>query len=168
MKVVENKYAATAELDYSAIVKDEPTRPLEKIKEYDNDGVHYVEYNDGTVLTYTSTNTADTSFGVNWKTKKDYVNQMNWFNKILYYLWIIVPYKKLPIQQTGHLMNEEPFLQTLQASTYTSYWHWNWWNPLTYVVAVLFVTFMFLMNIVISIIQTLKMTSVVKINIKDN
>ena len=35
MKVVENKY--------SAIVKDELTRPLEKIKEYDKDGVHYVE-----------------------------------------------------------------------------------------------------------------------------
>lgn len=144
MKVVENKY--------SAIVQDEPTRPLEKIKEYDNDGVHC---------------TADTKAGVNWKTKNDYVNQMNWFNKILYYLWIIVLYKKLPIQQTGHLMNEEPFLQTLQSSTYTSYWHWNWLNPLTYVVAVLFVIFMFIMNIVISIIQTLKMTSVVKINIED-
>ena len=34
MKVVENKY--------SAIVKDEPTRPLEKIKEYDNDDIHYI------------------------------------------------------------------------------------------------------------------------------
>lgn len=155
MKVVENKYAA--------IVKDEPVKTIEKINEYDKDGVHYVEYNDGSVFTSTATN-----FGVNWKTKKDYVNQMNWFNKILYYLWIIVLYKKLPIQQSGHLMNEEPFLQTLQASTYTSYWHWNWWNPLTYVVTVLFVTFMFLMNIVISIIQTLKMTSVVKINIEDN
>ena len=155
MKVIENKY--------SAIVKDEPSKTIEKINEYDKDGVHYVEYNDGSVFTSTATN-----FGVNWKTKKDYVNQMNWFNKILYYLWIIVLYKKLPIQQSGHLMNEEPFLQTLQASTYTSYWHWNWWNPLTYVVAVLFVTFMFLMNIVISIIQTLKMTSVVKINIEDN
>lgn len=155
MKVIENKYAA--------IVKDEPAKTIEKINEYDKDGVHYVEYNDGSVFTSTTTN-----FGVNWKTKKDYVNQMNWFNKILYYLWVIVLYKKLPIQQSGHLMNEEPFLQTLQASTYTSYWHWNWWNPLTYVVAVLFVTFMFLMNIVISIIQTLKMTSVVKINIEDN
>lgn len=163
MKVVENKYSATAELEYSAIVKDEPVKTIEKINEYDKDGVHYVEYNDGSVFTSTTTN-----FGVNWKTKKDYVNQMNWFNKILYYLWIIVLYKKLPIQQSGHLMNEEPFLQTLQASTYTSYWHWNWWNPLTYVVAVLFVTFMFLMNTVISIIQTLKMTSVVKINIEDN
>lgn len=157
MKVVENKY--------SAIVQDEPTRPLEKIKEYDKDGIYYVEYNDGSV--FTSTSTTDTNTGVNWKTKKDYVNQMNWFNKILYYLWIIVLYKKLPIQQTGHLMNEEPFLQTLQSSTYTSYWHWNWLNPLTYVVAVLFVIFMFIMNIVISIIQTLKMTSVVKINIED-
>ena len=143
MKVVENKY--------SAIVKDEPTKPLEKIKEYDKDGV-----------------TVDTKTGVNWKTKQDYVNQMNWLNKILYYLWIIVLYKKLPIQQTGHLMNEDPFLQTLQSSTYTSYWHWNWWNPLTYVVAILFVIFMFIMNIVISIIQTLKMTSIVKINIEDN
>ena len=155
MKVIENKY--------SAIVKDEPSKTIEKINEYDKDGVHYVEYNDGSVFTSTSTN-----FGVNWKTKNDYVNQMNWFNKILYYLWIIVLYKKLPIQQTGHLMNEEPFLQTLQASTYTSYWHWNWWNPLTYVVAVLFVTFMFLMNTVISIIQTLKMTSIVQISIEDN
>ena len=144
MKVVENKY--------SAIVQDEPTRPLEKIKEYDKDGVQC---------------TQNTKAGVNWKTKNDYVNQMNWFNKILYYLWIIVLYKKLPIQQTGHLMNEEPFLQTLQSSTYTSYWHWNWLNPLTYVVAVLFVIFMFIMNIVISVIQTLKMTSVVKINIED-
>ena len=155
MKVIENKY--------SAILKDEPSKTIEKINEYDKDGVHYVEYNDGSVFTSTSTN-----FGVNWKTKNDYVNQMNWFNKILYYLWIIVLYKKLPIQQTGHLMNEEPFLQTLQASTYTSYWHWNWWNPLTYVVAVLFVTFMFLMNTVISIIQTLKMTSIVQISIEDN
>ena len=144
MKVVENKY--------SAIVQDEPTRPLEKIKEYDNDGAQC---------------TPNTNVRVNWKTKKDYVNQMNWFNKILYYLWIIVLYKKLPIQQTGHLINEEPFLQTLQSSTYTSYWHWNWLNPLTYVVAVLFVIFMFIMNIVISVIQTLKMTSVVKINIED-
>ena len=144
MKVVENKY--------SAIVHDEPTRPLEKIKEYDKDAVQ---------------STPNTNAGVNWKTKNDYVNQMNWFNKILYYLWIIVLYKKLPIQQTGHLMNEEPFLQTLQSSTYTSYWHWNWLNPLTYVVAVLFVIFMFIMNIVISVIQTLKMTSVVKINIED-
>ena len=144
MKVVENKY--------SAIVQDEPTRPLEKINEYDKDAVQ---------------STQNTNAGVNWKTKNDYVNQMNWFNKILYYLWIIVLYKKLPIQQTGHLMNEEPFLQTLQSSTYTSYWHWNWLNPLTYVVAVLFVIFMFIMNIVISIIQTLKMTSVVKINIED-
>ena len=144
MKVVENKY--------SAIVHDELTRPLEKINEYDKDAVQ---------------STQNTNAGVNWKTKNDYVNQMNWFNKILYYLWIIVLYKKLPIQQTGHLMNEEPFLQTLQSSTYTSYWHWNWLNPLTYVVAVLFVIFMFIMNIVISIIQTLKMTSVVKINIED-
>ena len=144
MKVVENKY--------SAIVKDELTRPLEKINEYDKDAVQ---------------STQNTNAGVNWKTKNDYVNQMNWFNKILYYLWIIVLYKKLPIQQTGHLMNKEPFLQTLQSSTYTSYWHWNWLNPLTYVVAVLFVIFMFIMNIVISIIQTLKMTSVVKINIED-
>ena len=144
MKVVDNKY--------SAIVRDESTRPLEKINEYDKDAVQ---------------STQNTNAGVNWKTKNDYVNQMNWFNKILYYLWIIVLYKKLPIQQTGHLMNEEPFLQTLQSSTYTSYWHWNWLNPLTYVVAVLFVIFMFIMNIVISIIQTLKMTSVVKINIED-
>lgn len=158
MKVVENKY--------SVIVKDEPTKQLEKIKEYDKDGAHYIEYNDGTV--YSSTHTIDTKVGVNWKTKKDYVNQMNWLNKILYYLWIIVLYKNLPIQQTGHLMNEEPVLQTLQSSTYTSYWHWNWWNPLTYVVAILFVIFMFVMNIVISIIQTLKMTSIVKINIEDN
>ena len=80
MKVVENKY--------SAIVKDELTRPLEKIKEYDRDGVHYVEYDDGSV--FTSTSTVDTKAGVNWKTKNDYVNQMNLFNKILYYLWIIV------------------------------------------------------------------------------
>ena len=144
MKVVENKY--------SAIVHDELTRPLEKINEYDKDAVQ---------------STQNTNAGVNWKTKNDYVNQMNWFNKILYYLWIIVLYKKLPIQQTGHLMNEEPFLQTLQSSIYTSYWHWNWLNPLTYVVAVLFVIFMFIMNIVISVIQTLKMTSVVKINIED-
>ena len=144
MKVVENKY--------SAIVHDELTRPLEKINEYDKDAVQ---------------STQNTNAGVNWKTKNDYVNQMNWFNKILYYLWIIVLYKKLPIQQTGHLMNEEPFLQTLQSSTYTSYWHWNWLNPLTYVVAVLFVIFMFIMNIVISVIQTLKMTNVVKINIED-
>ena len=99
MKVVENKY--------SAIVKDESTKPLEKIKEYDKDGI-----------------TVDTKAGVNWKTKQDYVNQMNWLNKILYYLWIIILYKKLPIQQTGHLMNEDPFLQTLQSSTYTSYWHY--------------------------------------------
>lgn len=155
----------TENTDYIRIVDpNEPKRePLKAIKEYNKDGIHYIEYNDGSVFTSTATN-----FGVNWKTKKDYVNQMNWFNKILYYLWIIVLYKKLPIQQSGHLMNEEPFLQTLQASTYTSYWHWNWWNPLTYVVAVLFVAFMFLMNIVISIIQTLKMTSVVKINIEDN
>lgn len=158
MKVVENKY--------SAIVKDEQTKSLEKIKEYDKNDVHYIEYNDGTV--FTSTNTATTKIGTNWKTKKDYVNQMNWFNKILYYLWVIVLYKKLPIQRTGHLMNDKPFLQTLQASTYTSYWHWNWWNPLTYVVAVLFVLFMFIMNVVISIVQTLKMTSIVKINIEDN
>ena len=144
MKVVENKY--------SAIVHDELTRPLEKINEYDKDAVQ---------------STQNTNAGVNWKTKNDYVNQMNWFNKILYYLWIIVLYKKLPIQQTGHLMNEEPFLQTLQSSTYTSYWHWNWLNPLTYVAAVLFVIFMFIMNIVISVIQTLKMTNVVKINIED-
>ena len=144
MKVVENKY--------SAIVHDELTRPLEKINEYDKDAVQ---------------STQNTNAGVNWKTKNDYVNQMNWFNKILYYLWIIVLYKKLPIQQTGNLMNEEPFLQTLQSSTYTSYWHWNWLNPLTYVVAVLFVIFMFIMNVVISVIQTLKMTSVVKINIED-
>ena len=72
MKVVENKY--------SAIVQDEPTRPLEKIKEYDNDGVHYVEYDNDSV--FTSTSTVDTKAGVNWKTKNDYVNQMNWFNKI--------------------------------------------------------------------------------------
>ena len=43
MKVVENKY--------SAIVQDEPTRPLEKIKEYDKDGVHYVEYDNDSVFT---------------------------------------------------------------------------------------------------------------------
>lgn len=158
MKVVENKY--------SAIVKDEPTRPLEKVNEYDKNGVHYIEYNDGSV--FTSTNTTNTKVGANWKTKKDYVNQMNWFNKILYYLWIIVLYKKLPIQRTGHLMNEEPFLQTLQASTYTSYWHWNWWNPLTYVVILLFLIFMFFANVVISVIQTLKMTSIVQISIEDN
>ena len=104
----------------------------------------------------------------NWKTKKDYVKQMNLFNKILYYLWIIVLYKKLPIKSQGHLVVEEPMLQTLQASTYTSYWHWNWWNPLTYIFAFLFIIFMFMMNVVISIVQTLKMTSIVKINIEEH
>lgn len=154
MTVIENKY--------SAIVKDEPVRTIEKINEYDKDGVHYVEYNDGSVFTSTSTN-----FGVNWKTKKDYVKHMNWFNKILYYLWIIVLYKDLPIKQTGHLVNNERFLQTCQGSTYTSYWHWNWWNPLTYIIAILFIVFMFLMNIIISIIQTLKMTNIVNVSIND-
>lgn len=160
----------TENTDYIRIVDpNEPKRePLKAIKEYDKDSVHYIEYNDGSVMTSTSTNNDYARYGDQWKTKKDYVNHMNWFNKILYYLWVIVLYKKLPIQQTGHLMKEEPFLQTLQASTYTSYWHWNWWNPLTYVVAVLFVVFMFIMNIVISIIQTLKMTSIVKINIEDS
>ena len=137
-------------------MNDKQMKQFENINEYNNDDIMY-----------TSVSTEDTNFGVNWKTKNDYVNQMNWLNKILYYLWIIVLYKKLPIQQTGHLMNEEPFLQTLQSSTYTSYWHWNWWNPLTYVVAILIVIFMFIMNIVISVIQTLKMTNVVKINIED-
>lgn len=138
-------------------MNDKQMKQFENINEHNNNDIMF-----------TSASTEDTTVGVSWKTKKDYVNQMNWLNKILYYLWIIVLYKKLPIQQTGHLINEEPVLQTLQSSTYTSYWHWNWWNPLTYVVAILFVIFMFIMNIVISIIQTLKMTSIVKINIEDN
>ena len=137
-------------------MNDKQMKQFENINEYNNNDIMF-----------TSASTEDTKLGVNWKTKKDYVNQMNWLNKILYYLWIIVLYKKLPIQQTGHLMNEEPVLQTLQSSTYTSYWHWNWWNPLTYVVAILFVIFMFIMNIVISIIQTLKMTNIVNVSIND-
>lgn len=160
----------TENTDYIRIVDpNEPKRePLKAIKEYDKDGIHYIEYNDGSVMTSTSTNNDYVHYGDQWKTKKDYIKQMNWFNKILYYLWVIILYKNLPIKQTGHLVNDKPFLQTCQGSTYTSYWHWNWWNPLTYVVAVLFVAFMFIMNVVISIIQTLKMTSVVKINIEDN
>lgn len=159
-------------IDFLRIVDpDEPEqRPLEVVKEYDKDGVHHVEYNDESVMTSASTIdfTEPTYYGDQWKTKNDYVKQMNWFNKILYYLWIIVLYKNLPIKQTGHLVNEKPFLQTCQGCTYTSYWHWNYWNPLTYVVMLLFVMFMFLMNIVISIIQTLKITSIVKISIEDN
>lgn len=106
--------------------------------------------------------------GPQWKSRKEYIRHMNWFNKMLYYLWIIVLYKQLPVKQTGHLIEEEPFLQTLQASTYTTYWHWNYWNPLTYVVIVMFILFMFIANIIISIIETLKMTSIIKINIEDD
>ena len=137
-------------------MNDKQMKQFENINEYNNNDIMF-----------TSASTEDTKLGVNWKTKKDYVNQMNWLNKILYYLWIIVLYKKLPIQQTGHLMNEEPVLQTLQSSTYTSYWHWNWWNPLTYIIAILFIVFMFFMNIIISIIQTLKMTNIVNVSIND-
>lgn len=155
MKVIENKYCS--------IVDDEQVqRKLEKVKEYDKDGIHYVEYNDGTCLSTASTNTYN-----NWKTKKDYVKHMNWFNKILYYLWIIILYKDLPIKQSGHLINNEPFLQTCQGSTYSSYWHWNYYNPLTYIVIILFVIFMLIMNIFISIFQIFKMTKIVKINIED-
>ena len=163
MKVVENKY--------SSIVKDEPSRTIEKIKEYDKGGVHCIEYNDGSVMTSTSTENNKNDYvhyGDQWKTKKDYVKRMNWFNKILYYLWVIILYKNLPIKQTGHLVNDEPFLQTCQGSTYTSYWHWNYWNPLTYVVILLFLIFMFFANAIISVIQTLKMTSIVQISIEDN
>ena len=156
MKVIAN--------DYSHIVKG-TEKPLNVVKEYDKNGVHYIEYDDGTVVS--STSTANNGGGANWKTKKDYVRQMNLFNKILYYLWVIVLYKYLPIQQTGHLVDEKPFLQTLQASTYSTYWHWNWWNPLTYVVVILFIAFMFVMNVVISIIQTIKMTSIIRVEIND-
>ena len=158
-------------VDYVHIVdENNPPKPFPKVKkEYDKDDVHYIEYDDGSVLMSTSTigNNEYYTYGDNWKTKKDYIKQMNWFNKILYYLCIIVLYKKLPIKRTGHLISDEPFLQTCQGSTYSSYWHWNWWNPLTYVVAILFVGFMFLMNVALSIIQTLKMTSIVKIDIED-
>ena len=59
--------------DFIQIVDpNEPKRePLKAIKEYDNDGIHYVEYNDGSVMTSTSTNTDHIYYGDQWKTKKD-------------------------------------------------------------------------------------------------
>lgn len=105
--------------------------------------------------------------GDQWKTKKDYIKNMNWIIKILYYLWIIVLYKKLPIEQQGHLVNNEKFLQTIKGSTYSTYWHWNWWNPFTYIIIVLFTIFMLCFNVILSLIQTLQITSVIKVEIKE-
>ena len=105
--------------------------------------------------------------GDQWKTKKDYINNMNWIIRILYYLWIIVLYKKLPVEQQGHLINNEKFLQTIKGSTYSTYWHWNWWNPLTYVIVIIFTIFMLFFNVILSLIQTLQITCIIKVEIKE-
>lgn len=105
--------------------------------------------------------------GDQWKTKKDYIKNMNWIIRILYYLWIIVLYKKLPVEQQGHLVNNEKFLQTIKGSTYSTYWHWNWWNPITYVIIILFTIFMLFFNVILSLIQTLQITRIIKVEIKE-
>ena len=105
--------------------------------------------------------------GDQWKTKKEYVQHMNWILKTLYYLWIIVLYKKLPIQQTGHLINDTSFLQTVKGKVYSTYWHWNWWNPITYIIIIIFTIFMLFFNIILSLIQTLKITSIIKVDIEE-
>lgn len=140
---------------------------VEIVKEYNKDGVHYIEYSDGSVLKSTNTLPSEIECNINekWKSKKDFVHKMNWFNKILYYLWIIVLYKNLPVDCEWYLINNEPFLQTYQGNTYTTYWHWNYWNPLTYVVFALFVLFMCFATIFISIMKILKMSNLITIKI---
>lgn len=146
-----------------------PEEPKEIVREYDKDYVHYIEYSDGSMMKYTHTLPVEKEYinSEGWKTKKEYVTHMNLFIKILYYLWIIVLYKTLPVEQQGHLINNEKFLQTVQGSTYSTYWHWNWWNPLTYIVIACFCVFMLFFDIIISIIQTLKITSVIQVKIDE-
>lgn len=182
---------------YSSIInKDNKKLRPNVINEYDKDGVHCMEFDDGTVRTSTyrkqtepqdhtavisklptidehiasmkssALDVNDTSFA-KWKTKKDYIKHMNPLIRILYYLWIIVLYKKLPVEQQGHLVNDKGFLQTIKGSTYATYWHWNWWNPLTYVIVIGFTLFMFVMNIFLSIIETLQITSIIKVEINN-
>lgn len=166
--------------------------PINIVKEYDKDKVHFIEYSDGTVLSSTSTdineydniderfynlsilkdndnmntNNDNNNYRLT-RTLNEYISKMSWFNKILYYLWIIVLYKKIPVKQNGHMIIEEPFFQTLKGNTHSTYWHWNYLNPLTYIVITLFVMFMFVMNCILSVIEIFKMTRVIQIDIDD-
>lgn len=146
---------------------------VEIVKEYDKDNVHYIEYSNGSVLKSTNTLPSEVEY-INtekWKTKKDFIHKMSWFNKILYYLWIIVLYNKLPESVIKLPFNidcyatEDPFPQTRQQNEYYSYWHWNYWNPLTYVICALFVVFICITTIGISIMKIFKMSNLITIKI---
>ena len=153
------------------IVDSQNKEPLKKISEYDVDNVHYIMYDDGSITSSTSLGRHSSSLDIKWKSKNDYIKNMNLFNKILYYLWIIVLYKKLPESvlklpiNIDCYMTEDPFPQTCQRNEYSSYWHWNYWNPLTYIVFTLFVIFMCIATIGISIMKILKMSNLITIKI---
>jgi len=103
-----------------------------------------------------------------WPSKKDFIKQMKWPLKIMYYLFIIVFYKTMPITQKGHLVNlDDCFIKTLQSSTYSAYLHFNYYNPLTYIILLLIFLFLMFIYILNSIVDMFKSTKIITVNIDD-
>lgn len=91
-----------------------------------------------------------------------------WQLKVLYYLFIIIPYKKMPMPQHGQLINnDEGIIKTLQGSTYSTYFHFNYFNPLTYVVCFFIALFILIIFILNSIFDTYETTKIITVSIND-
>ena len=104
----------------------------------------------------------------NWPDKKQFIKHMKWQLKILYYLFIIIPYKKMPMPQHGQLINDdEGIIKTLQGSTYSTYFHFNYFNPLTYVVCFFIALFILIIFILNSIFDTYETTKIITVSIND-
>ena len=101
-------------------------------------------------------------------TKKDYVRKMKPFTKVLYYLWVIVIMNYMPEKRTGHLIINDPCYQVCQQDNYSTYWKWNWFNPLTYVAYLLIILFMIIVHIIMAIGEMVASSKFFKVTITDN
>ena len=73
----------------------------------------------------------------------------------------------MPEKRTGHLIIEDPCYQVCQQSSYSTYWKWNWFNPLTYVVQILLIIFMIITHIIMAIAEMVMSTKFFKVTINE-
>lgn len=102
-----------------------------------------------------------------WKTKKDYIRAMRPLTKIFYYLGIIKHINYLPVKTGDELEYKDGYYQTLKNNEYATYYKWNWYNPLTYIVKGSLFIYVVIMNTIMSYLHILASDNIFTVKIID-